>query len=278
MTIARTACIFVSFAAFAGCTLFSDFGGFSEEQGPTDAGPSAEATTTDAPGDSSADSDTGPAVITYRQAVLADQPIAYWPFDEPAGTPITREIIGGKNAEVVGKLAFGVPGADGTGVERTTEGGSLEVGDFFDLAGKQAYAIEFWGLPKGTSEFEDILHKRADNGSGWIVYFRDGNDSVQIEQRYAAGSRTTFVPLPTPKASWHHIVFVYAPNDPTEKRARVYVDGVRTDGFSDDGDADDTAQPLRMHSFIGILDEVAIYHHALSAERISEHYKLGISP
>lgn len=280
MTVARAACIFVTIAAFAGCSLFSDLGGFSDQPAPpaSDAGTSADTATAEGGSSGPADgspADAGADASPYKQAVIADQPVAYWPFDEAAGANVARDIIGGKNADVIGMLTFGVKGADGTAVERTATGGSLDVGDFFDLAGKQAYSIELWGFSKGTNQFENVLSKRGDTGNGWIVYFRDGNDSVQIEQRYAAGQRTTFAPLPAPKASLHHIVFVYDPNDPTEKRQRVYIDSTRTDGFSDDGDADDSTTPLRMLLFVGILDEVAIYHHALSAERIAEHFKLG---
>ena len=50
---------------------------------------------------------------------------------------------------------------------------------------------------------------------------------------------------------------------------------MRTNGFSDDGAADDTTETLGMMAFVGLLDEVALYDHALTTERIAEHYELG---
>jgi hypothetical protein len=281
MRVARVAGVFVTLTAFAGCSLFSDLGSYSDD--PSVSSPEAGSapdgpTTTDGSSggsDAPPTGDAGPDASAYKQAVLADQPVAYWPFDEAPGANLAKEIIGGKNAEVLGNVTFGVKGADGTAISRDAAGGHLEVGDYFDLAGTQAYSIEFWGWPKGTGEFENILHKRNANGKGWIVYFRDGSDSVQIEQPYVAGGRTTFAPLPVPKDRMHHIVFVHEPMDPTEKRQRVYIDTIRTNGFSDDGPADDVTTPLTMFDFVGVLDEVAIYHHALSAERIAKHYELG---
>jgi hypothetical protein len=281
MTFARGALAFVTLAAFAGCSLFSDFGELSGDPAPiNDSGFDGDLTLDGPPFDGSSGPpdapalDAGPDASPYKQAVLADQPIAYWPFDDAVGSNVARDVIGGKNAEAVGALTFGVKGADGTAVERVPGGGGFTVGDFFDLAGQQAYSIELWGWPKGDSQFENILDKRDVSGKGWIVYFRGGTE-VQIEHTYAAGQRTTYKGLPEPTSRLHHIVFVFDPSQPTETRQRVYINSVRTDGFSDDGPADDVTKALTMFHFIGVLDEVAIYHRALSAERISTHYELG---
>jgi hypothetical protein len=279
MPVARAAWIFVTLLAFVGCSLFSDLGGYSDDPvaAVPDSGALPDATTADgpnAPPDASPAIDAGADASAYKQAVLADQPIAYWPFDDGAGASFAREAIGGKNADVIGTLAFGVAGVDGTAVERSDTGGDLNVGDFFDLAGQQAYSIEFWAWPKGNAEFEDVLHKRDENGKGWIVYFRDASKDIQIEHTYAAGQRTTFAPVPS-KTAFHHFVFVFDPADPTETRARVYIDNVRTNGFSDDGPADDVTKSLAMLRFVGLLDEVAIYDHALGAARVSAHFAVG---
>ena len=282
MTVARVAVCFAGFASFVGCSLFSDLGGYSEEP-PTavsDSGADVDATIANdgssGPPDAPAPIDAGPDGSAYKQAVLADQPMAYWPFDEGAGSSFARDIIGGKNAALVGAVTFGKPGVDGTAVERSSGGGNFDVGDFFDLAGTQPYTIELWGWPKGTGQYENILYKRRQDFVGWIVYFSAASQDVSIEQRYAAGQRVAYAPLPDgAKTKFHHIVFVFDPVDPTDKRMRLYIDNVRTNGFSDDGAADDTSQSLGMMDFVGLLDEVALYDHALTTERIDAHYKLG---
>lgn len=279
MTVSRAAVIYVTAAAFAGCSLFSDLGSYSDEPatpasdgGSNPAEDAANAHGSNGPPDAAPPIDAGPDVSAYKQAVLADKPVAYWPFDEPSGANVAKDIVGGKNAEVVGTIVFGSKGADGTAAERVAADGYLEVGDVFDLAGQQAYSIELWGWPKSAAEFSNVVFKRNEMGKGWIVYFLDGAGSVVIEHGYAAGQRTTSAPLPDPKQRLHHVVFVFDPTAPTDTRQRVYVDTVRTNGFSDDGPADDIATPLRMLESIGVLDEVAIYHHVLTADRIAEHY------
>lgn len=278
MTVARVAVCFVGFASFVGCSLFSDLGSYSEDPPVDDSGPSRDAAIADGSSDSQDAAvvvDAGPDGSPYKQAVLADRPMAYWPFDEAAGSSFARDVIGGKNADVVGAVTFGKPGVDGTAVERSSGDGSFDVGDHFDLAGTQPYTIELWGWPKGNEQFENILYKRREDMVGWIVYFSDASQNVSIEQRYGAGQRVAYAPVPLAKTKFHHIVFVFDPADPTDKRLRLYVDNVRTNGFSDDGAADDTTETLGMMAFVGLLDEVALYDHALTTERIAEHYELG---
>lgn len=283
MRLVRAAVLAASLAVPVGCTLFSDFGGFSEgapapgaDSGGGDASTSTDAaTTTDG---TPSGGDAGPDGSPYKLAVLADSPVAYWPLDEAAGANVAKDVIGGRNAEVIGTVKLGVKGIDGNALEREVGGGRLEVGDFFDLAGNQAYSIEFWGWEKGVGDFENVLAKRDGALKGWIVYFRnDGfSTSIQIEQKYAAGQRTTYAPVPDARARLHHIVFVFDPAAGTDTRQRVYIDSIRTDGFSDDGAADDVTTPLVfVPSFIGVLDEIAIYDHALTATRIAEHFALG---
>jgi len=226
----------------------------------------------------SVDATDAPNELPYRAAVLADAPIAYWPFDDDPGANTAREIVGGKNGDVVGTVTFGVPGVSGTAIERPMQtDGRLDVGDDFDFAGKVPYTIEFWVKPQIVGRFGDVLDKRdTPNGKGWIAYVHDG-PGVQLEQPVPGGGRTAYVDVPSlTDGKFHHVVFTFDPTQPTSIRLRLFVDSVRTDGFSDDLDAADTTIVLTMAStYVGVLDEVALYDHALSADRVSAHYKLG---
>lgn len=274
-------------AAPAGCTLFTDFGGFSEKPPPAaseagavvDAAPSADVSTDETSETSAPVADAGPDASPYKLAVLADQPIAYWPFDEAPGANVAREIIGGKNAQLTGTMKFGVAGVDGTAIERTLADGTFDVGDNFDLPGKQAFSVELWAKPQSLDEYANVLYKRNAKLEGWVVYFvRNGVEiTAAMEQRYPTGARYQKGLVFDPAGRLHHVVHVYDPTDTLDKRSRTYVDGVRTNGFNpDDNPSVDLTEPLQMAtSFIGVLDEVAIYDHALTGERIAEHYKLA---
>ena len=56
----------------------------------------------------------------------------------------------------------------------------------------------------------------------------------------------------------------------------MYYDGVRTDGYADDNAANDTTEPVWIgEGYLGLLDEIALYDHALPVERVQAHYQLG---
>lgn len=269
-------------AAAAGCSLFSDLEGFSDpgqvaaDAAPSgDAGSSTDAEVTPDSGDSSAD-----AGATYRDEVLADAPIAYWPLDDAPGSTIAREIVGGRDGTAVdGTITFGGPAIAGGALQMPDQGGHLEVGDFFDLAGKTAYSIEFWAKPTLVRQFHDVLRKRDALLQGWIVYFHQLDSptgTVALEQKYPDGGRGAYPGITPVDDRYHHYVFTYDPVLPVASRMRLYFDAVRRDGNSDDGAAKDTDVPLLIaDGYVGLLDEIAIYDHALTAERVLAHFQRG---
>ena len=200
-----------------------------------------------------------------------------WPFDEAVAERSARDIAGGKHASVVGQVTFGVPGVDGTALSRTDGSqGYVEVGDYFDFPGKQVYSIEFWAARTAAGvTFANVLEKRtSDNLVGWVIYhFEDldnGPTSMRMEHKADSAYRYVEAPLADPKPM-HHFVFVYEPND-----FRAYVDGTRSNGTANDGDGEDTTQSLVIvQSYVGTIDELAIYDHALAYERIMKHFELG---
>lgn len=56
---------------------------------------------------------------------------------------------------------------------------------------------------------------------------------------------------------------------------RMYYDAVRTDGY-DDVPATHTTEPVWIRQgYTGLLDEIALYDHALTVERVQAHHQLG---
>lgn len=275
-------------AAFAGgCSLFSDLGGFSENPAPTsEAGAADGDATATTDGSSSTDGpssiDAGPDASPYELAVLEDKPIAYWPMDDAPGSAVVREIIGNKKAEFAGTLTFGVPGVSGTCIDKTDVDQVLEVGDYFDFVGFNPYTIEVWAKPRFESQYPTMIAKRRPNTPyGWNFYFHkvDPSDPPGFQHEHVSpdgGNRTVFVSTPDADTKFHHIVVTYDPNVATGAPLRMYYDGVRTDGFDDDVPASDTTEPVRIgQTFTGLLDEIALYDHALSVERVQAHHQLG---
>lgn len=278
-------------AAFvAGCSLFSDLGGFSgdsastneggtPETGDSDSGVDDAAPETDAP---VAIVDAGPDASPYMLAVLADRPIAYWPMDDAPGCALVTELVGGKNADFAGVLTCGVPGVSGTAIDKTKVEQVLAVGDYFDFVGFNPYTIEAWAKPRFEAQYLTMIAKRRPNTPfGWNFYFQDvdpaGAPGFQmLHVSPDGGNRTVFVATPDAASKFHHIVVTYDPNVATGAPLRMYYDGVRTDGYDDDIPASDTTEPVWIgEAYTGLLDEIALYDHALGAERVQAHYQLG---
>lgn len=274
----------------AGCSLFSDLGGFSEgasqttDAGGVDEG-SSDATAGDAAPSEGGPStvDAGPDASKYTLEVLADKPIAYWPFDDAAGCVLVKEIVGGKNAGFSGTLGCGAEGISGTGISKTERDQVLEVGDYFDFAGEVPYSVEAWAKPSfEETEYPTIINKRPPGGTvGWDVYFHKRIDETEpgFQMEHTSpngGNRTVFITTPDATARYHHVVVTFDRMVAMGAHLRLYYDGVRTDGFDDQILAADTTTPLwLLNGFKGLADEIALYDHALSVERVQAHHQAG---
>lgn len=267
--------------AIAACSLFTDSAGLAgasaADGGDGDAlrgdADVADVVTTDAAdagGDSSADANA------YRDAVLADKPLAYWPFDEAAGSSFAKDIVGGQVASVVKAATFGVAGAvkgavafDGTGY--------LTAGDHFDFVGAQPFSIELWAkTPGGDGNYHNLVEKRATVGStlnGYVVYFLgdDAGTQINAQEWFASGAS---------RGGWGKVTvdelvhFVWTFDG---AKVHLYVDAIESpSNYTADGGPIDTAAELVIGGgYKGIVDELALYDHALTIERVSEHYALG---
>lgn len=263
-----------------GCGLFVDLGGFSGDE-PTPSGGdggsiAAEAGPADtgAPVADGGSGDAGPPQSAYREAVLADKPVAYWPMGDESGSLVAKDIVGGKNATLTGNATFGVPGVAGTAISIDDRSAYLEVGDVFDFPGKQPFTIEVWGLPTVDDTYTNIGAKRA-NGSGWVLYFRN-TGTVQFEQYWPNSSgRVGFSEQSRTFTTPAHVVVTY-----DGSKLAMYYDNVKLPKtYQDDADGGGPihlATPLYWApGYHGLLDEIAIYDHALPADRVSAHFKAG---
>jgi hypothetical protein len=104
---------------------------------------------------------------SYRSAVLAEMPVAYWPLDEASGGGAV-DIVGGRNGAVVGSVARGatsmVRGSTASAAFAGT--GHIEV-PFASALNSQQFTIELW--------------TRVDGGAGTVrspFTTRAGSDST----------------------------------------------------------------------------------------------------
>ena len=265
-------------ALVSACSLLVDTSGLAEPGGvdvpSSEAGAPADGGLADATDARQvADSETG-AGSAYRDSVLSDRPLAYWPFDDATGSPGAVDLVSGKTSFGTGTITFGGAGAAGTSLT-VDGGGAVVVGDLFDFAGAAAYSLEAWIKPDvAGGEFYDFFSKRSGPQNGYVFYVRknaDGTTTAQFEHLSASGARGASRLLKL--RSWQHVVVTFDP----AAGIRLYVDGLSSPGYSDVGAApQDSTVPLQLGGgLLGSLDEVAIYDRALTPERIAAHSALG---
>jgi len=233
----------------------------------------------------------------YADAVLEDRPAAVWRFESPDGARAADTAPGGTSHGTLRGPVQRVEGLPGTGGRAARFDGriayvSVPMSPALRL---EALSIEFW--LKTKQPFREpfwpgsaVLLSVATDGAAsrdWSVHGaseRRGDDQGRIAFATGPVGKRDH-PLYSPPGcrlndgQWHHVVATRTKGG--EKR--LYVDGKLAAVGSDGGGPIAAERPLHIggdhhHAdaahLDGLLDEVAIYPHALPAERVAAHYKL----
>lgn len=209
---------------------------------------------------------------SYANAVLADRPIAYYRLNETTGTTAIDSSGNHRDGRYI-NVALGAAGALGSGDGAATFIGSNSYVSLPGSWGGTAWreiTVEGWvNVRTVASDFQAIVSSTG----GSFVHFQVhtfGNVALYTDT-------LSYVPLPIPApaplSTWRHIAVVGQSGN-----SRIYVDGVQFGAAS--GAAFSyvlLANEVRIGSgfagrfFNGLLDEVAIYDHALPQSRIQAH-------
>jgi Concanavalin A-like lectin/glucanases superfamily len=227
----------------------------------------------------------------YANAVMADNPIAYWRLDEPAGSRTALDSTGnGYNAVFESQLMVGVPGLLDGGLAVLVPDISMSdihlVGPV-DLAnigtGGAHFSLEAWIRPNSTMGgtrgiFDD--HVSLAGGVNWAI-----NASGFLTLRFnenAFGESFVATGVELSPGTAYHIVATF------DGTVRQYVNAVSA-GFTVPTLAITSNVPpvilgstggpgLSSNAFDGVIDDFAIYATALMPARITAHYVAGTQP
>jgi hypothetical protein len=224
----------------------------------------------------------------YPAAVVQDNPAGLWRLGETPGSPIAYDSWGSFNGAPSGNVMFGVPGALGGGDTDTAaafDGFSptkVEVPYAAEL-NANSFTVECWArVVGGAGSYRAAVSSRNEvqggNQGGFIIYATDAN-VWSFWTSVGAGWQTLNGPAVV-DGEWTHLVATY---DGTEKR--LYVNGALA-GATPATAVPNPTRPLRIgagqnevdpgnYFFTGDVDEVAVYGHVLSADRVAYHYGLG---
>jgi outer membrane protein assembly factor BamB len=226
--------------------------------------------TTDDPDEVSAP--PGGSWAVYPRKVLDDGPVAWWRFEETSGETVVDE----------------VHGADGTvvGAELDVAGASEPLGSAIRIDGHdQAVDVEIdVGLEGGLSYAFWLEHRPTEDGSGTLLTVDGGDNDVEIDTEGSAtfrfgGEEVTSDAGWVVEDAWHQYMITYDLETVRFYRDDTLYDSqpLTADGTSVTldriGNGPDGTSPL-----LGDLDEVAVYDHALSAERVEAQYQAAEVP
>lgn len=226
----------------------------------------------------------------YAARVLADDPTAYWRFDEASDVFLSDTTPHGNNLTLRAAATYRVTPAALTGdASRALTLTGTEPTSYTErrLEDPDIYSLETWlrttttsgGKILGFGSRQTITSSVADrhlymSNNGRLLFGAQGvaRFTIQSAPGYNDGK-------------WHHVVATQGPGG-----MALYVDGARvaTAPWSDNGDSsgfwrvggDQLAgwpqAPSSAH-FRGTIDETAVYGHVLSAAAISKHHTIGVT-
>ena len=220
-----------------------------------------------------------PPKATYADIVKADNPIAYWRFEDLSSAAID-EIgsndgtlgSGSTNGSAIVKNSLQsakFDGASDSAITVSYDSSLKPTGD--------KLSIETWiNTTDGSSDTRRIIE--FENGGPWILF---GVKSGGIRFSIDTGSVTDLdSTLLVNDGNNHYVVGTY-----DGSTMRIYIDGTEDTSASKSGNLDWTtgddiiigSDNLKQNSrtFNGNIDELAIYDFVLSTSQLSEHYDKG---
>jgi hypothetical protein len=245
-----------------------------------------------------------PAWASYKSTVLADNPLAFWEFEDASTTNGSTAKDSGSRSYKDGLYiangvaditqVAGIAGAGGKAAYFNGNGPSGGQGncvDIYDgkaLFNASAMSVEAWVKSSDITDYPRLIqHNGAYNDTncyGIGTYADNGGHITVIGGQNTWYTGTNVVM----DDSWHHIVVTYQQvNSGADLFEDVYLDGVHKWGNTVAGKSlicnytrltlgSEGNRWYMNNSLTGALDEVAVYDTVLSSGRIADHYAAGI--
>ncbi len=223
----------------------------------------------------------------YRDTVLADEPVSYWRLGISLGL-VARELVGGRNGMYLGGITLGQAGALANDPDPAAwfdgRSGSVSVSPYPASLVPSSVSVEAWVKLTGDNEQQNtIVSKGSSEQSGWrlALDLRNGRRNLwwEIGDGHPGHYHVYVASLNLVVGQWYHVVATF---DGQTQTLGAYLNGEPLPGvLTIDGTlhSDDSALQIGQSPhgafFNGLLDEVAVYDVALTAEQVKAHYAVG---
>jgi hypothetical protein len=230
----------------------------------------------------------GGAGSTYRAEVLLDAPVAYWRFGEASGPVAASEVGTGMNGVYAGAVTFSVEGAiagdTDTAVELDGDGAYVLVGDVLDFPNAAPFSLEAWVKPASLpTAYEDgIISKRdyvTGGGQGYTLRVLSSEPAGTVGVSFVRDGLMdgAYGGPPLVLGTFTHVVATF-----DGSVVRLYLDGTIVSSDIDGVPTlvDNSSELVigmegATEYFHGVIDEVAVYDHALAPLRVAAHFLAG---
>jgi Concanavalin A-like lectin/glucanases superfamily/Putative Ig domain len=231
---------------------------------------------------------------SYAQVVLADNPVAYWQFADPSGSPAYADSSGNGNTLPAGSTTLVSPGVGGAdGAISTAGGGTYTTSSLAPLVGDAPRTVEAWF--KTTSGGCVLSAGAVGHSQSFSLCFADGPANSPAPGTPGFYLQTwdadIFMPITgMTDGNWHYIGLTLSGST-----VNIVIDGQQLSGYVWNGSSysglttqpfllpftpNTTASPLGIGTpgwaggLSGTIDEMAVYPSALSPNELVNHYQL----
>jgi Concanavalin A-like lectin/glucanases superfamily len=224
---------------------------------------------------------------TYRDAVVADGAVSYWRLGEPEGDMRAHDAQHLNEGDYSPGVERGVPGGIAGDTAAEFHGSdSVRVDDAPTLDITGAVTLEAWVRPTtltaGTSQFLVGKYNGTTDGGYWMAIL---GQSLQLQVRGMKDGTATYddaIGGQLRGGDWNYVVGSY---DDDAGQFVLYNDGEPLPPNSTTKSMGSIGADLYLGfrngieiPLTGTLDEVAVYHAALSDAQVANHFRLGTSP
>jgi hypothetical protein len=196
--------------------------------------------------------------------------VGYWKFDEGAGTAAADSSSYGNNGTLNGVPQW-VAGQLGGALDFDGTGDSVEVPHNPSLSITDEITIAAWTNMRANASGEMAIVSKGGWAANDLPYeLTETPGDVIFWQFYDDGGRDTCSPNSPPVSEWHHIAGTY-----DGKIFKCYIDGVLGEEWAYVGKMPQNTASVTIGRrsrggtfFNGMIDDVAIFNRALSADEI----------
>ena len=216
----------------------------------------------------------------YPAVVQSHTPIGYWRLNETSGTTAADSSGNGRSGTYTGGYTLAqttaLVGDEGTAVTLNGTSGYVNIPSSTAFDVSTTFTLEAWIKPTAVAIAQGVVNRQ-----GWYC-LRIGSPSAgaySVRDRNAQGP--DFVGPPLTAGVWYHVVF--AKPDNTLANSRLYVNGVAYAPSAVTGGWAPLTGAFALQIGVvdagefygGVVDEVAIYNYALTAQQVADHYAAG---